>query len=211
MASSSSPSSPAPRPAAVIDGVVLAAGRSRRMGRSKALLPIGDETFVERAIGVLLDGGCSAVVVVVAPGDDEVVRLAEQAGALVVVNPDDGSDQASSLRRGLAETTDAAEAAAVLPVDHPLVRAGTIAEVLRAFRGSRAPIARPVHEGRPGHPGVFARRVFAELSDPDLPRGAHTVIERHAAELLDVPVDDPGAVADIDTPADYERFVEATR
>lgn len=204
----SNPAPPSKPPAAVVDGIVLAAGRSRRMGRTKALLPVDDETFIERAIRMLLEGGCSAVIVVVAPGANEVTRLAEQSGALVVVNQEQDSDQITSLRVGLEETTAEAEAAAVLPVDHPLVEAGTVAELLRRFRATDAAITRPTYDGRPGHPGIFARRLFAELSAPDLPHGAHTVIEAHTDELLDVPVDDPGVAADIDTPDDFKHFVE---
>lgn len=179
------------------------------MGQPKALLAVEDEIFIERAIRVLLEGGCSAVIVVAAPDAHETIRHAEQSGALVVHNPDRGSEQSDSLRLGLAETTEEAEAAAVLPVDHPLVEAGTVAMLLRRFRATGAAVVRPTYEGRPGHPGIFACRLFAELSAPDLPRGAHTVIEAYADELIDVPVDDPGVIADIDTPSDYGRHIDA--
>lgn len=192
----------------IVDGIVLAAGRSRRMGRPKALLPLDDESFLERAIRVLRDGGCRAVIVVVSGEDEEVVRRAEQAGAKVVVNRAPGAEQADSLRAALAEVEEEAAAAAVLPVDHPLVQPHTVERLLAAFREHAAPIVRPTYRGVPGHPGIFARRLFRELADPELPRGAHSVIEAHADEVVDVPVHDPGVVADIDTPDDYRRLVE---
>ncbi|HEX6939204.1 MAG TPA: nucleotidyltransferase family protein [Longimicrobiales bacterium] len=202
-------SSSQPPTAPVIDGIVLAAGRSRRMGRPKALLPVDGETFIERAIRVLVEGGCRAVIAVVG-ADDDVVRRAEQSGAKVVVNAEPESDQAASLRLGLRSIEADAEAAVVLPVDHPLVAAATVLRLLEAFRARRAPIVRPTYCGTPGHPGVFARRLLPELLRPDLPEGAHTVVEAHAAEVLDVPVPDAGVTADVDSPEDYRRLVEGT-
>ncbi|HEX7118260.1 MAG TPA: nucleotidyltransferase family protein [Longimicrobiales bacterium] len=201
-------SSPRSSPAPVIDGIVPAAGRSRRMGRSKALLPVDGEVFIERAIRVLIEGGCRAVVAVVGAGDEEAGRRAEQTGAKVVVNPEPESDQAASLRLGLGAIEPEAEAVVVLPVDHPLVAATTVARLLAAFRARRAPIVRPTYCGVPGHPGVFARRLFPELLRPELPEGAHSVVEAHRDEVLDVAVHDAGTTADIDAPDDYRRLVE---
>lgn len=200
--SASVPSAP------IIDGLVLSAGRSRRMGRPKALLPVDGETFIERSIRVLIEGGCRLVVAVVGADAEEISRRAEQSGAKVVVNPDPESDQTTSLRCGLRALGPEAEAAVVLPVDHPLVSAETVLRLLEAFRSSHAPIVRPVYCGVPGHPGVFARRVFPELLREDLPEGAHTVVEAHRSEVLDVDVRDAGVTADVDSPDDYRRLVE---
>lgn len=204
MVSNSNPTEPAP----VIDGIVLAAGRSRRMGRPKALLPVDDAVFLERTVEALRDGGCRGIIVVVGAGADEVVRQAEQLGAKVVVNPDPDSQQIASLRLGLDAIGDEAVAAVVLPVDHPLVSAGTVLRLIAAFRASGAAIVRPTYHGVPGHPGIFARRIFGELFREDLAHGAHDVVEAHAADRLDVPVRDPGTTANVDTPDDYRRFVE---
>src|SRR5690606_25634606 len=176
--SKSAPSAP------IIDGIVLSAGRSRRMGRPKALLPVDGETFIERSIRVLIEGGCRLVVAVVGTDAEEISRRAEQSGAKVVVNPEPDSDQATSLRCGLRALGPEAEAVVVLPVDHPLVSAKTVLLLLEAYRAARAPIVRPVYRGVPGHPGVFARRILPELLREDLPEGAHTVIEAHRSEIL---------------------------
>jgi molybdenum cofactor cytidylyltransferase len=105
-----------------------------------------------------------------------------------------------------------AEAALVVPVDLPLVSAATVCLVLRGWRAAGAAIARPVRsDGRHGHPVVFAARLFPELRAADPAIGARQVLRAHAAEVLDVPVDDEGAFEDIDTPADYERLVGPLR
>ncbi|HEX7051704.1 MAG TPA: nucleotidyltransferase family protein [Longimicrobiales bacterium] len=192
----------------VFDGVVLAAGRSERMGRPKALLPVDAESFLQRCIRVLQEGGCRGVIAVVPADAPDTIRLAEQSGALVVRSRSARAEQIDSLRLGLRALEDDVAAAVVLPVDHPLVEAGTVLTLLGAFREGAAPIVRPVYRGVPGHPTIFPRRLFAELSASGLPHGARSVIEAHAAEVVDVPVEDAGVVADIDTPEDYRRLVE---
>ncbi len=196
---------PTPRPAAV-HGVLLAAGRSSRMGRSKPLLALDGETLVERAVRVLLEGGCAGVIAVVRAQDDATARLAHAAGARVVVNDDPHAQQVDSLRLALRELPDDAVAAAVLPVDVPFVRPATVARLVTAFSTGSALIARPTYHGEPGHPTLFARALFADLAARELPRGARTVIEAHAADTLDIEVEDPGITQDVDTPEDLARY-----
>lgn len=192
-----------------IAGIVLAAGRSERMGRSKALLEIGGETFLERAIGILADGGCEEIVAVLGRGEagGAAGELARGRGAEPVENPR-GGEQIDSLRLGLAAVPADAAAAIVLPVDHPLADAGTVAALIAEFEASRAPIVRPVYRDRPGHPVLFARGLWPELSDPDLEAGARDVVHRHVEAIRDVPIEDRGVTVDVDTPADYRREVQ---
>jgi CTP:molybdopterin cytidylyltransferase MocA len=192
-----------------VGGVVLAAGRSSRMGESKALLEIESETFLERAIGTLLDGGCGVVAAVLAAGEaaGRPGELARARGARPVENRLEGAEQIDSLRVGLESLPKETEAAIALPVDHPLADAQTVAALIRTFRSSGAPIVRPVYRDRPGHPVLFARVVWDELADPTLAEGARDVIHRHAEEIRDVPIDDRGVTIDVDTPDDYRREV----
>jgi len=192
--------------AAAIHGVVLAAGLSTRMGRSKPLLARGGETLVERAVRVLLEGGCGGVIAVVRAGDDAAARLARTAGARVVVNGNAQAEQVDSLRLALRDLPDDAAAAAVLPVDVPFVRPATVARLLAAFREGAALVVRPSYRGEPGHPTLFARTLFADFAARELPHGARTVIEAHAAETLDIEVEDPGVTQDVDTPEDLARY-----
>jgi CTP:molybdopterin cytidylyltransferase MocA len=201
------PNPEAERPRVAVDGVVLAAGRSRRMGRSKPLLGVDDTTFVASVVRALRDGGCRGVVVVIGADAGVVGTAASEAGARVVINTAPDSEQIDSLRLCLRNLDPGAEAVAVLPVDHPLVATETIAVVIDAFAAARPPIARASFGGVPGHPTLFSAALFEELLEGDLPDGARSVIARHAAEVLDVTVDDAGVTADIDTPDDYRRHV----
>src|SRR5690606_11629357 len=112
------------------------------------------------------------------------------------------------IRLGLQALADLdVEGVAVLPVDHPAVAPATVAHTIQVFRASSAPIVRTVRRGQGGHPTVFARRIFDELLDPDLEGGARTVIYAHHGERVDIETEDPGAVADIDTPDDYRNLL----
>src|SRR5690606_33929109 len=143
-----------------VAGIVLAAGRSRRMGRPKPLLDAGGESFIARAVAVLRAGGCTRVVAVVPAAGERVAQAAETAGADVARNPDADSEQADSLRLALRHVSGDVIGILVLPVDHPLVRDATVAALIRAFLERRPPVVRPVHGGQPGHPTLFDRAVL---------------------------------------------------
>lgn len=189
-----------------VDGIVLAAGRSTRMGRPKALIRVRGESFVERAVRVLQEGGCRGVIVVVSDAAGEVADLAEMAGARTVVN-EEGGEPIDSIRLAIDTLPDDVDWAMILPVDHPLVEPRTVMLLIEAARTRGSPIVRPVHGGVPGHPGLFARRTFDDFSRPGLEKGAHSVVESYGDAVLDLPVDDPGVTADLNTPEELNRWL----
>ncbi len=191
----------------MISGIVLAGGRSRRMGRPKATLEAGGKTFLERAIGTLRAGGCADVVVVLNDDEGELQAMASRAGGRLAPGAGAVSEQIDSLRAGVRALPAGVEAAVVLPVDHPLVQPSSVALVVGAFRSSGAPIARVVHSGRHGHPVLFSAALFDELLSAPLEEGARSLIRAHIGEVAEVEVDDPGVLIDVDTPEEYERYV----
>lgn len=184
-------------------GIVLAAGRSQRMGAPKPLLELDGRTFLRAAIDLLHEGGCSAVVAVVSE-DAEVEADARGAGA-IVVRGRPTAEQIDSLRAGLDHVPANADAVVVLPVDHPTVRPATVLALAAVAASEPDAVIRPTCDGRPGHPALFPRVTWSALRDPTLPRGARSVVESSETRTVDVPVDDPGVVADIDTPEAYRR------
>lgn len=210
-------STPTHSPHPPVGGIILAAGRSMRMGRPKPLLELGGRSFLEACVSTLRQGGCAAVVTVLASKADreEEVR-ARAAGALVVRNEAIRSEQVDSLRLGLEALESGREdgrgdgplaAALVLPVDHPLVTVETVRILLAEGAARPDAIVRPIHGGRPGHPTLFPRSVWPRLGNPELPRGARSVVESPGTRTVDVEVADQGVVADIDTPDAYRRYV----
>ncbi|MXY23508.1 MAG: nucleotidyltransferase family protein [Acidobacteria bacterium] len=218
-----------------VPGVVLAAGRSSRMGRPKALLPAGGgETFLSRIVRALREGGVREVVVV-ASGDGPLREIrsalaplspekaaspvvAPMSGthppARVVLNPDPSRGQLSSLLCGL-EAIDRPDVAAMLLtlVDIPLVEPGTVRALLDAYARTCAPVVRPVRADPAigetprthGHPVILDRALFDPLRAADPAQGAKPVVRACEDRAITVPVPGDGAFIDIDTPEAYQR------
>jgi len=195
----------------MIPGIILAGGKSSRMGRPKALLPIGPtgETFFDRVTLTLIEAGLNDIVVVVG-ADAQAIRAGARPlpGVRIVDNPGYEHGQLTSLLVGL-KAIDAAHAPAALVtlIDVPLVNVSTVRTLIATQRDRGAPIVRPVSRGRHGHPVIFGRALFGELQCADPARGAKPVVRAHAAEMIEVPIDDEGAFTDIDTREDYERMI----
>jgi molybdenum cofactor cytidylyltransferase len=194
----------------MVPGLILASGRSSRMQRSKALLPCGGagETFVRCLARALGQGGVAETLVIGRPGDDALRSEVAAIGGTVrfVDNPDADTGQLSSVLAGL-RAADAPAVAGILvaPVDMPSISADTVAALLAVFRTTGAPIVRAVHRGRHGHPVIFARTLFGELARADPSLGAKAVVRAHDSAIVNVEVDDPGVLTDVDTPEDYLR------
>ena len=191
-----------------IAGIVLAAGRSARMGRPKALLPVGGETFVQRVARTLAGAGASPVLVVVAADTAAEIRRSLDRGARIVVNPRPDRGQLSSLQEGLSAVPESARAALITPVDLPLVRPATVELLVQTWRAGEASVVRPTGAGRHGHPVLVARGVMDALRAAGADATARTVMQGFAADTVDVPVDDEGAFADIDTREEYCRILD---
>ena len=195
----------------MIPGVVLAGGASSRMGgRPKALLPTGhgDETFLTRIVATLREGGVDDVVVVAGYHQEAIGRAAALIAAPVRVlhNPAPERGQLSSLLVALkAIDHPGVRAMLVTLVDLPLVSSATVRAVLEGYQRTGSPIVRPARDGLHGHPILFDRSLFDELRRADPERGAKPVVRAHAADGLEVEIEDEGAFADVDTPEDYER------
>lgn len=199
----------------VVRSIILAAGASSRMGRPKAALPIGPsgDTFLSRIVATLIAAELPEVIVVTGaaaqatraawPGRDSRVRFIE--------NRDWQSGQLSSLLAGLnVPSFVPLEAAVVTLVDIPLVTADTVKTLLRTWRATRAPLVRPSRAGERGeehgHPVIFDVSIFGELRAADPSSGAKPVVRAHAAEIVNVPIDDRGAYVDVDTPQQYSSM-----
>ena len=207
----------------MIPAIVLAAGKSSRMGRPKALLPIGSsgDVFLTRIITQLRAGGADRIIVVLGGHAAEIRAsllahrsLGEGGPAdstlTVVDNPQFESGQLSSLLVGIdAADKPGVDAVMVTLVDLPLITAATVRAVLDAHRRSPgAPLVRPRRGERHGHPVIFHRMLFDELRRADPSKGAKPVVHAHAAEEVNVDVDDDGAFIDVDTPDDYKRLID---
>src|SRR4051794_2350706 len=182
------------------------------MGRPKALLPCrqSGESFVHRLAQALHEGGLDEVLVVGRVEDDAL--RAEVDGlpvpARYVENPSADGGQLTSVLAGLA-VADRPGVTGLLvpPVAARLIAPATVAALIASFGTTHAPIVRAVHNGRHGHPVIFARAMFPELRHANLSIGARAVVRAHATKVVEVEVADPAVLGDVDTPDDYEAQI----
>ncbi len=188
--------------------VIVAAGQGTRLGGvAKALLPLGDATFLQTILRTANAAGVTAAMVVVAaPFADAVAAHARANGALVVVNPAPQRGMASSIALGfaaLSQLPSTVTAAWLWPVDHPWVSAATLACVRAAGAGFDAAIPVVASEAGPrgGHPVWLARAAWPVLANcAELPQGARSALATlHTTRVL---CDDSGVLRDCDTPPD---------
>ena len=193
----------------MIPAIVLAAGKSTRMGRPKATLPLeGGDTFLTRVVRTFLDAGIDDVVVVVGSDANAIVSAFAASGlaARFVENAEFERGQLSSLLAGLRVVDrPGLTATLVTPVDVPLIAASTIRAIVDRYRHTHAPIVRPVRGTRHGHPVLIDRSLFDAIRAADPNTGARGVVRAYASPAGDVEIADEGAFADIDTPEDYKR------
>ena len=195
----------------MVPAIVLAAGRSTRMGSAKALLMLDRETFLSRVVRTLRDAHVDDVVVVLGHEPDAIVADCERRALNVrfAINRDYDAGQLTSLLTGLRVIDRPGVAAALVTlVDVPLVTASTVRAVLERYRRTHATIVRPVVGGRHGHPVLIDRALFGELRAASPADGAKHVVRAHTSAEGEVEIHDKGAYRDVDTPEEYARVLD---
>jgi molybdenum cofactor cytidylyltransferase len=191
--------------AQAIGAVILAAGAGSRLGGvAKALLSRRDgTTFLASVLASARAAGLADVVVVIGPPYAEAIAThASELGCRLAVNPTPSRGMASSVAVGFGALSEGmCDAAWLWPVDHPDVLPRTLRTLIAAL-GTHDGV-RPVYRKRGGHPPLIARSLWPQLAEcGDVEGGARAVLGE--ADVIDVNVDDPGCVRDVDTPEDLE-------
>jgi molybdenum cofactor cytidylyltransferase len=194
----------------VIAGIVLAAGRSSRLGRPKQLLSVHGEPLIRHTLRQVLASSLDQVILVIGHEADEVRAAVADLPVACVFNPDAAAGQSTSLRAGLAALSPDVEAAVFILGDQPGVDPTVIDALVTAWRNSGAAVAAPRYEDRMGNPVLFDRRVFPELAALEGDTGARPVVRAYqkSGELQQVPISG-AAPPDVDTEADYAALIAA--
>jgi CTP:molybdopterin cytidylyltransferase MocA len=179
------------------------------MGRPKALLPYREGTFLEHLLQVTRHPRIGLTRVVLGAGAEEIRKIAKLDSSMVVVNPDWERGQLSSLCEGLRSLTGTETDGIVLcPVDHPLVSAVLVSDLIDQFYKNNKAIVLPTYRGRRGHPVIFSSTLYAELLSAPSDKGARAIVWAHAADVLEVPTDEEGAILNINDPDMLRQVTE---
>jgi molybdenum cofactor cytidylyltransferase len=203
---------PQPRESLGLDGnrqvpaIILAAGRSTRMGGpNKLLAELGGKPLVRLVAEQALASKAKGVIVVTGHQAELVEKALAGLDVKFVRNPDFAQGLASSVKAGVAAVPDGADGAVICLGDMPMISAALIDRLIEAFAPDRGNlIAVPVSDGRRGNPVLWSRRFFNELMTLDGDIGARHLIAKHTEAVAEVAVEGFGAFLDIDTPQALE-------
>jgi molybdenum cofactor cytidylyltransferase len=187
--------------------IVLAAGRSRRMGQAKLLLPWGERTVLGQTLANLRAAPVGDVLVVTGHRAAAIAAVTRDHGGRVVFNPDWASGgRLSSLQAGLRALPRHTGAVLVALADQPMVGPEVHRALIAAWRAGGPAIFAPTHRGRRGNPVLFDRTHVAALLA--LPAGARPrdLLERRPEAVRLVEVGNEAVLADLDRPEDYRRW-----
>jgi molybdenum cofactor cytidylyltransferase len=197
--------------------LIPAAGLSRRMGRPKLLLPLGDRTILAHVIDTLRAAHVAEVLVVLAPGDEALQEIAVGANANVLRLDLPTPDMRATCLRGLdwleqRQQPERDDGFLLAPADHPTMRSDVVSALISAApQHPDTLVIVPAYQGQRGHPVWVRWRCVPEIRA--LPEGAglNRFIRAQAARTHELDWADPEVLRDLDTPEDYERLLRDWR
>ncbi len=185
-------------------GLVLAAGGSKRLGQPKQLLRYGGATLLDHVLGTARACPFDQLICVIGGGAGEIKAGVDLGGVDLVENDFFGDGCSSSIAIALTAVDERCQVLVLMLGDQPGVSSAAVEELL-AGRGDSV-LAACAYEGGRGHPLAFARSMFRDLASLHGDKGVWKLLDRHAAEVVDVPI--PGPIPlDVDTWEDYEAVL----
>ena len=190
-----------------VAAIILAAGRSERMGAFKPLLPFGANTVIEATIDYLRAGGIDTVIVVLGQdtGAEELKRKLRNARVIFATNLDPASEMAASIACGVRKIPSSAKAVIITPADHPAVPAQVVLRLIYQW-GKGAKLVMPTYADRGGHPVLIDLSFRSELLNLDANRGLRSFFQVHQKDLCRVAVGSNYIARDMDTWDDYRAL-----
>jgi molybdenum cofactor cytidylyltransferase len=188
-----------------ISAVVLAAGKSQRMGSLKQLLPFGDRTVLQTVVDMLQSVNLDQILIVVGHRCED-VEASLPSGVDVVRNDRYEEGMFSSVLTGLDALSPETDGLLLLLGDQPQIRPEVVGAVIDRFQGGQHGIVLPEMGGKRGHPVLIdVRRYGDEIKALDGSEGLKPVVRGHPEDTEVVLIDDEAILRDMDTPEDYER------
>jgi molybdenum cofactor cytidylyltransferase len=191
-----------------IEGIILAAGESKRMSSPKALLKIGSETFVTKIRRIMVEVGIQSIFVVTGAHKTEIEEhLRGMEHTKLVWNARYQEGQFSSLKTCLLQVPQNTPAVLVWPVDQPLIQKATVELLLSQWRNQKNHVVIPVLQSKRGHPVIYDNAAIQTILSLDATHTAKDLQAIYSKEILYVEVQDSGILIDIDSPEDYRKYI----
>jgi len=188
--------------------LLLAAGSSSRLGRSKQLLSITGQPLLLKSVKAAIESGIKNITVVLGANEQAHREVITDAGVQVVVNTAWKKGMGNSLKVGLSyllQQTPKAEAVITMVCDQPLINSDQLLKLVFEYESSESTIVASFYQGVAGVPVLFHRTLFPELLLLHDDAGAKKMLQQHSHLVKTVPF--PGGEIDIDTEDDLKKFL----
>jgi molybdenum cofactor cytidylyltransferase len=190
----------------MLAAVILSGGASRRMGSPKALLPYQGRPFLDHLLDVTVHPKIGVRRVVLGAHAEPIASAVRLQPNDVVINEDWQKGQLSSLQAALRSLPDGTDGILLCLIDHPLVSATLVDDLIERFYATNKPVVLPVYEGRRGHPVIFSSALYEELLSAPQETGARAVVWAHRGEIEEVQTNEEGCVMNLNDPDAMEKL-----
>ena len=184
----------------MLAAVILSGGASSRMGSPKALVPYQGRPFLEHLLEITSHRNIGVRRVVLGAQAEPIAKAIQLKADEIVINEDWEKGQLSSIQAALRSLPPETDGILLCLIDHPLISAVLVQELIEQFYKSKKPIVLPLYEGRRGHPMIFSSTLYDELLHAPLETGARAVVWAHSGDIEEVRTNEEGCVLNLNDP-----------
>lgn len=199
----------------VISAIILAAGKSERMGKPKLLLPVKGKPMFVHPIERAIEAELAPVFIIGGQYFDLVKEAMPRNGHIkAIFNPDYAKGLSTSLQKGINAVKNSSDATMVFLGDQPLIPPNVVQELIQNFklyRHKRIKIVRPRYGGRHGHPILFSSELFSEFEGLSGDQGGKSIIKRYKEYVREISYSIREWGMDVDTEKDYKKIITLSK
>lgn len=189
----------------MIAAVVLASGLSKRLGKNKLLMPLGNQSVVEHVIDSVKSSKIENIYLIYGKNEVEFKKIAHHKNIKLIHNEKYYYGQSMSVKCALNSIGNDFQGIMFFLGDQPFISPKTINLIIEHYNKNPRGIIVPTYHGKRGNPVIFSREFFTEMKSIQGDKGARDVIDKNYDKVIFVPISDSFENFDIDTKKDYQK------